>query len=170
MTESERFSYASVEDTLAIVKGGDKAPEWKKEMVKTRLVQISARLSAWYPNLKSRWLEADPEDPIVDFVRTMVEEAAKKYVDNPEGMSSETMGPYAYSRFDSQDVYKTLFNERDLKALEALLEEDNAVRRSVVTNYVNAFPAAPQPAPGRYSNSRRRYPYGGMRGGRGCVW
>lgn len=172
MAEGEGFSYANPASVKALMKASDKLPPWKENMINEKLIQISARLSAWYPTLKSRWLNADEEDPIVDFIPAIVSEAVKKYVDNPDGMSSETMGPYAYSRFDSQDIYKTLFNERDLKALEALLDDTQAVRRSVQIRQAGTYPAAPMPKPGVYTNTQRwkRREDSERRRRRGIVW
>lgn len=155
MSGEKGFSYASVESVTDLMKAGDRLPQWKIKMIEAKLVQISSRLSAWYPTLKRRWLNADEEDPIVDFVAAIVAEATKKYVDNPDGMSSETMGPYAYSRFDSQDVFKSLFNQRDLDALSTLLDGNQPVRKAVKINMPHAYPAAPMPAPGVYTNSER---------------
>lgn len=170
MSREKSFSYASKESVTSLIKGGDRLPKWKIDMIEAKLVQVSARLSAWFPLLKRRWLEAEEEDPIVDFVPAMVTEAVKKYADNPDGMSSETMGPYAYSRYESQDVFKTLFNEKDLQALESLLAVGQSSRKAVKINMPNAYPAAPMPRPGKYSNSQRWKSGRGPAGGRGNVW
>ena len=155
MSGEKGFSYAEVASVTALMKGNQSTPEWKEDMIEAKLVQISSRLSAWFPTLKKRWLNADLEDPIADFVPAIVAEAVKKYVDNPDGMSSETMGPYAYSRFDAQDVFKSLFNQRDLDALSALLRGSQATRKAVKVRTPNSYPAAPMPRPGVYTNSQR---------------
>lgn len=160
------FAYTDRDSVTVLLKNGSRLPEWKTELIDKYLVIVSARLSAWFPTLKSRWLNADPEDPIVDFIPAIVAEAVKKVADNPDGMSSETMGPYAYSRYESQDVFKTLFNDKDLKALEALLDESQSAGGAVIMRYTNTYPAAPMPGPGRYTNSRK-WPRGrGLRGNR----
>lgn len=150
------FKYATVEDVAPLVKGGLN-PEMK-EMLEKRLVILSSQLSAWFPGLRARWLEQPEDSDLKNLVEAMVTEAGRKFISNPDGMSSETIGVFAYSRFDTEDP-KEPFSKRDLLALEELLnaEFDRPVGSFPIKSSMSMYPAAPMPSPGVYSNSHRRW-------------
>lgn len=118
----EGFSYADPERVKRIIKG--QVTGSREELLIETLINHSAKLSAWFPGLRTQWEDAAEGSELKELVRVMVSESAKKIVSNPEQMSSETMGPYAYSRFDSEDAAKALFPARDLAALESLLRAE----------------------------------------------
>lgn len=118
------FRYAEPEKVVALLKGG-KLVGWRRDALELNLELISTRLSAWYPGLRRKWTEAPDDDDLKGLVTAMVIGAGVKLAKNPEGMSSETMGPYAYSKFDSEDPSKGLFEKMDVEALERLLAADN---------------------------------------------
>lgn len=118
------FRYAEPEKVVLLLKGG-KLVGWRRDALELNLELISTRLSAWYPGLRQRWTEAPEYDDLKGLVTAMVISAGVKLAKNPEGMSSETMGPYAYSKFDSEDPSKGLFEKRDVEALEKLLAAEN---------------------------------------------
>lgn len=118
----EGFAFANPERVAKLIKGNVTGE--RMELLTETLINISSRLNGWYPGLRAQWEESDPDSPLRELVRVMVSEYAKKIVSNPDGMSSETMGPYAYSRFDSEDTAKTIFGKQDVEALERLLNAE----------------------------------------------
>ncbi|MDD2326429.1 MAG: hypothetical protein PHW63_10630 [Alphaproteobacteria bacterium] len=149
----EGFAYADPVRVARLIKGGANA--WQMILLEENLVDLSAKLSAWYPGLRAAW-DKDPEGSTLrELVRVMVSSAARKTAVNPEGISSETMGPYAYSKFDSEDTARALFSLQDLKALEALLQAEQNQIRGSFTMKSTMLPAGPMPRPGWYTNSRR---------------
>lgn len=147
------FSYAKYEDVTRMIKGNVNG--WRAEYLHSVLKNISVRLSAWYPGLKDTWLELPEGSELRDLVTAMVEEAARKIISNPDGVSSETMGPYAYSKFDSEDPSKGLFYQKDIEALEEMFEAEKKKQRLSFTVRRDMYPAAPMPRPGRYTNDYR---------------
>lgn len=117
------FKYAEKDEVIPLLKNG-KLTGWRADALETNLEHISTRLSAWYPGLKKRWLQADEESDLKGLVRVMVISAAVKLTNNSQGVSSETIGPYAYSKFDSEDPSKGLFDKNDVMALERLLDAE----------------------------------------------
>lgn len=160
-----RFSYASVEDVAPLVRGGVAGD--REDMLRAKLEQLSAQLSGWFPGLKSTYKEAkkaieagrargeEVESDLVDLVESMVVEAGRRFIINPEDMSSETIGVFAYSRFEAADPSKGPFSPRDLTALKALLDEQ--LQEQVGSFKMNLgqtmYPAAPMPTPRTYTNS-----------------
>lgn len=147
---SNNFTYATVDDVKPMVKSlfGD-----KELMLERKLVMLSSKLSGLFPGLRTIWQEADEDSDLKNFVTSMVAEAGRKFIINPEGMSSETIGVFAYSRFD--DGRLEPFSKEDLEALRRMLEAES-------TQVANCFklgmgdnmhPAAPMPTPHTYSNS-----------------
>lgn len=152
----EGFSYAKPTRVARLIKG--KVSGWREELLKESLINLSTKMSAWYPGLRDRWENAEDDDELKGLVTVMISEAVRKIVTNPDGMSSETMGPYAYSRWDSEDTAKSLFPEQDLRALERLLTAERSKPRGSFTIKPALAPAAPAPRPGWYTNdTRRRY-------------
>lgn len=117
------FAYATPEEVIPLLKNG-KLTGWRRDALGTNLEHISTRLSAWYPGLKKRWIDAEEESDLRGLVRVMVIGAAVKVTNNSQGVSSETIGPYAYSKFDSEDPAKGLFDKNDIFALERLLDAE----------------------------------------------
>lgn len=151
------FTYATADQVAGLIKGG--LSHDRIEMLNIKLVNLSSQLSAWHPGLRERWV-AEPEDSeLRNLVEAMIIEAGRKFINNPDGMSSETIGVFAYSRFDTEDPSREPFSKRDLAALEAILaEERNAqVGSFAIQSSMSMYPAAPMPGPGRYSNSVRRW-------------
>lgn len=152
------FSYVTATEVEALVKGG--LNDERRTMLEAKLVSLSAQLSAWYPGLRARFIEEmDEESELKALVRSMITEAGRKFINNPDGMSSETIGVFAYSRFDTEDPSKNPFIARDLLALEALLEEGSKAQIGSFQIGVSSsmLAAAPMPRPGRYSNSIKRW-------------
>lgn len=151
------FSYVTPEQVEGLVKGG-LSPD-RKAMLSIKLVNLSSQLSAWYPGLKQKWIDEPAESELKNLVESMIIEAGRNFINNPDGMSSETIGVFAYSRFGSEDPSKDPFTKRDLLALEMILAEDSQkqVGSFPVKSSMSMYPAAPMPGPGRYSNSVRRW-------------
>lgn len=151
------FSFVTGEEVKPLIKGS--VTGWREDLLTKTLENMSARLSAWYPGLRAAFSEADDDSDLVGLVKTMISEVARKVVTNPDGMSSETAGPYAYSRFDSEDYAKSMFNRQDLASLELLLNSEKSRKARRATMHLETLPAAPMPRRGRYTNSdpwRRR--------------
>lgn len=147
------FRYAEPDQVEVLVKGG-KVTGWKVEALAEHLRIISIRLSAWYPGLKQKWLEAPDDSDLKGLVNIMVAEAARKVIENSSGMSSETMGPYAYSKFDSEDPRKGLFSKEDIEALENLLAiEGQRKVRSFRPRGFSTPKGLGSPSPGYYYGS-----------------
>lgn len=148
--------YADSEDVIPLLKG--KVTGWRAAFLEKQLDMISTRLSAWYPTLPNQWEESEPDSLLRSHVNMMVSEAARKVVSNPEAMSSETAGPYAYSRYDSEDPVKMLFLPRDIEALEALLDAEKGKQATVVRTGLPMGRAKPMTYPGRtaFGNPWRR--------------
>lgn len=160
-----KFTYATVGDVAPLVKGGVQGE--RRDMLQAKLEQLSAQLSGWFPGLKATYknakteLEAglsrgeDVESELVELVESMVVEAGRKFIINPEDMSSETIGVFAYSRFESADPNKGPFSPRDLAALQAILDEE--LQEQVGSFKMNLgptmYPSAPMPTPRTYTNS-----------------
>lgn len=158
------FSYVTVEDVAPLVKGGLSTEQ--KEMLDIRLKTISSQLSGRLPGLRGSYIDAKKKvatgeiefSDLVDLTEAMVIEAGRKFISNPDAMSSETIGVFAYSRFDSADPSKDPFSEADLSALRAMLNEKMAEQvgsiklRTPDSGYV----AAPTTTYGEYTNSLRR--------------
>ena len=151
------FSYVTPEQVAGLVKGG-LSPD-RKTMLSVKLISLSSQLSAWYPGLKQKWIAEPDDSELKNLVESMVIEAGRKFINNPDGMSSETIGVFAYSRFDNEDPSKDPFSKRDLLALEMILAEDSQkqVGSFQVKSSMSMYPATPMPGPGRYSNSVRRW-------------
>lgn len=147
------FSYAEADDVKKVIKGDVEG--WRLELLEQTLHNASSRLSGYFPTLKPIWLEEEDGSPIRDMATMMVAEAARKIVVNPDGVSSETMGPYAYSKFDSEDAASGWFAKADLDALAALLAERGVQRVGSFSINPAVLPAAPMPRPGKFTNSRR---------------
>lgn len=143
------FMFVDPERVKRLIKGN--VTGGREELLTETLVNISARLIGWYPDLKPQWEAADEDSPLRGLVRAMVSEYVKKIVGNPEGMSSETMGPYAYSRFDSEDTARVIFGDKDVAALERLLMAER--KRS--TGNITTHPAI-RPVAVRHPDWRRR--------------
>lgn len=146
------FSYADPEDVKKLLKGN--VTGWREELLKQTLHNVSARLSGRFPTLKNRWLNEEDGSPLKELATSMVAEAARARAGNPEGISSETMGPLAYSKFDSEDSSRSLFDKEDLAALEELLH-DQGVRTASIKTGLHMLPASPMPRPGKYTNATR---------------
>lgn len=151
----EGFSYADPVRVKRLIKGN--VTGWREDLLNESLVNLSAKLSAWYPGLRDMWL-AEPEDSeLRELVRVMVSEAVRKIVSNPEGMSSETMGPYAYSRFDSEDSARSLFPKADLEALERLLLAERRKKVSHIKVQPAMRPVAVERPGRRTYHTRQRW-------------
>lgn len=132
----EGFTFADPERVKRLIKGNVTGS--REELMEETLLNISGRLIGWYPDLKRQWEETEEGEPLRELVRVMVSEYTRKIVGNPEGMSSETMGPYAYSRFDSEDTARTIFGDKDIDALERLLLSGrNRSAGSITINMAN---------------------------------
>ena len=118
------IQFTTVEEVKPLIKGRVN-PE-KETYIQKKIDSTSIKLLARFRNLAVAWNEAegDPNSILRPFVVSMVEGAVAKLVNNPDGFSSETMGPFAYSKFDSEDPLKGLFEYDDVKALEELLAND----------------------------------------------
>lgn len=147
------FSYAKYEAVEQMLKGN--VVSWRSDYLHRTLKNISVRLSAWYPGLRAAWEEAPEDSELKGLVTAMVEEAARKVIANPDGVSSETMGPYAYSKFDSEDPSKGLFDLKDLQALETLFDAEKGRQVGGISMVPTMLPAAPMPRPGKYTNANR---------------
>jgi hypothetical protein len=92
----------------------------------------------------------------------MIAEAGRAFITNPEGMSSETIGVFAYSRFDSADPSKGPFSKADLDALRAMLLEAQMEQVGIIKIGMpnTAYPADVMPTPYTYSNSITRRSWG----------
>lgn len=126
------FSFVTVDDIEPFLKGV--SSDQRKKLIAAYAENISARLCGWYPTLKGRWDADGADSPLRVFVTAMVTEAVRRRVNNPDGFSAETIGPFAYSKFDSEDSFKNLFLARDLTALEAMLAPDTNMVRSAKTD------------------------------------
>lgn len=126
------FSFVTVDDVEPFLKGV--SSDQRKKLITAYAENISARLCGWYPTLKGRWDADEAGSPLRVFVTAMVTEAVRRRVNNPDGFSAETIGPFAYSKFDSEDSFKNLFLARDLTALEAMLAPDTNMVRSAKTD------------------------------------
>lgn len=126
------FSFVTVDAVEPFLKGV--SSDQRKKLITAYAENISARLCGWYPTLKGRWDADEADSPLRVFVTAMVTEAVRRRVNNPDGFSSETIGPFAYSKFDSEDSFKNLFLARDLTALEAMLAPDTNMVRSAKTD------------------------------------
>ena len=87
------FSFVTVEEVKPLIKGS--VTGWREDLLAKTLQNMSIRLSAWYPGLRVAFDEADEDSDLVGLVKIMISEVARKVVSNPDGMSSETAGPYA---------------------------------------------------------------------------
>lgn len=162
----EDFSYVGVDDVSPLVKGGVTS-EVSRKMLERKLVTLSAQLSGWFPGLRQIYTDlkaeveaekaagnADAYSDLVGLVESMITEAGRSFITNPDRMSSETIGVFAYSRFEDTD----LFDKHDLAALRALLEEaqQEQVGSFKIGMSATAYPAAPMPTPWTFSNSYSR--------------
>lgn len=152
------ITFTTVDDVAATMRGG--ATGWKRTIVEDAVELASVTLSSRFPRLAEIWNSLPEDHDIRRLASIMVKTAARKLATNPEAMSSETMGPYAYSKFDSEDTTKDLFPAYNIKALEALLAiEDRPNPKPVRISY-GLRPAKPMLAPGSHS---RRYKWGHRR-------
>lgn len=147
------FSYADADSVKKTIKGN--VDGWREDLLTQTLHNASARLNGRFPTLKAAWLEQEEGEPLKELVTTMVAEAARVRVANPDGISSETMGPYAYSKFDSEDAAKGWFSKSDLEDLAALLDALGSRQARSFALRPSMLPAAPMPRPGKYTNSMR---------------
>lgn len=161
----EGFSYATPADVTPLVKGSVVGA--REQMLESALIAISARLSGRFPGLRGMWVrqkkevedaiasgDVDAYSDLVDLVKAMVVDAARDFINNPDRMSSETIGVFAYSRLETEE--KDIFSPGDLAALKALMEEVQKEQVGIIKTKMgmNAFPAAPMPTPYSYSNTR----------------
>lgn len=156
------FTYVEAEDVKPLIKNGLNANT--EGMLNRKLVMLSSQLSGRFPGLRKIYKEEQRKvvngeeeySDLVDLVRAMVTEAARRFISNPEGMSSETIGVFAYSRFDSGDPLKEAFDAKDLQALGNMLEaiRDGQVGSFHLKTSYSMYPAAPKPTPFTFSNSR----------------
>lgn len=155
------FSYVSAEDVAPLIKGG--LTSQNQPMLEAKLQNLSSQLSGRFPGLRKTFLaekalvdggEEEFSD-LVDLVESMVIEAGRVFISNPDGMSSETIGVFAYSRFENEDA-KGTFKAADLAALKELLEADrNKQVGSFQMNMpYNGYVASPMPTPTTYSEVR----------------
>ena len=146
--------FTTYDEVTPLVKGA--INEKRKVFIQKKIKSTSVKLAARFPNLIARWKEeVNLEDStLVDFVTAMVEESVARQVNNPDGFSSETMGPFAYSKFDSEDPLKGLFDAADLKALEEMLDEGNN-QVSVIRIKPDIAPGAPITYSGRHLANER---------------
>ena len=146
------FSYAEVEDVAPLLKSG--LTETKREMLQQQLTVLSSKLSGLFPGLRQVWLAEEEDSDLKNFVTSMIINAARDFINNPEGMASETIGVFAYSRFDSNG--NSPFSREDLAALRDML--DSVLGKQVGSFKMNLgptmYPAAPMPTPFTYSNTR----------------
>lgn len=124
----------------------------RRETMIQHIENASIRLSTWLPGLRKAWEKADPDSEIRGLTSVMVSEVVAKITQNPDGVSSETMGPFAYSKFDSEDWVKTYFRERDLKALENLVRQGRRKQRGSITLSPALKPSAPITQTNRVTN------------------
>lgn len=115
------FLFATVDDVRPLLLKGSKLSPQREAFLAEHLRMLTAKLSAWFVGLRVAWDKAAPGSELRELVRAMVIGAASQIMANPERMSSETMGPYAYSRFGSDDYFKDLFQKEDFEALARLL-------------------------------------------------
>lgn len=156
------FTYVEAEEVKPLIKGGLNANT--EDMLRRKLVMLSSQLSGRFPGLRKIFQEEERRvvdgveeySDLVDLVRAMVTESARRFIANPDGMSSETIGVFAYSRFDSSDPLKEAFDAKDLQALGNMIEaiRDGQVGSFHLKSSYNMYPAAPMPTPFTYSNSR----------------
>lgn len=156
------FTYVEAADVKPLLKGGLNANT--EEMLQRKLVMLSSQLSGRFPGLRKIYKEEQRKvvsgeeeySDLVDLVRAMITESARRFIANPDGMSSETIGVFAYSRFDSGDPLKEVFDAKDLQALSSMLEaiRDGQVGSFHLKTSYTMYPAAPKPTPFTYSNSR----------------
>lgn len=152
----EGFTFADPERVKRLIKGNVAGS--RLDLLEETLLNISGRLTGWYPDLRRQWEEAEEGSPLRELVRVMVSEYTRKIVGNPDGMSSETMGPYAYSRFDSEDTARVIFGDRDISALEALLmAERKKSAGSITMNMANTPVAIKRPGVRGKSQLRTRW-------------
>lgn len=146
--------FTTYEEVVPLVKGAISSN--REVFIKKKIKSTSVRLAARFPNLITRWKEEVDleESTLVDFVTAMVEESVARQVNNPDGFSSETMGPFAYSKFDSEDPLKGLFDAADLKALEEMLDEGDK-QTPVIRMRPDILPGAPITYSGRYLANER---------------
>lgn len=147
------FSYVEVEGIIPLIKGNVTGK--RLEFLKRTSENISARLSAWFPTLRHQWEAAEPDSPLRELVRVMVEEASRRSFANPDNMASETAGPYAYTRFDSEDPLKAYFHPRDLEALERLLNQEVNKQAGPISTGIALGVARPSPRPGTVVKQNR---------------
>lgn len=149
------FKYVDAESVTPLIKG--KVTGWRATFLDRQLEILSARLNAWYPTLKKQWEESEKDSELRGLVDIMVTEAARKLTNNPEMMSSETAGPFAYSRFDSEDPYKNLFMPRDVQALEELLSAATNQQVGAIKMSIPYGVAKPLSRPGKRAFGRPRW-------------
>lgn len=150
----EKFAYATPADVAPLIKGG--LTKAQGAMLEQKLAMLSAKLSGMFPGLRQVWTDAEEDSDLKNFVTAMITEAGRKFINNPEEMSSETIGVFAYSRLESKD--EGPFPKEDLQALKAMLDAElqEQVGSFRLNMGHNAYPAAPMPTPVTYSNTRTR--------------
>lgn len=157
------FTYVESEEVTPLLKNS--LDEEGTKMLESKLTMLSSQLSGRFLGLREAFLEEEemvltgkaPYSNLVDLVKAMVTEAARRFMANPDGMSSETIGVFAYSRFDSGDPLKEAFDPQDLAALKALLDEDSnpQVGSFKLKSGYNMYVGEPTPRPGWTITSRR---------------
>lgn len=153
----EGFSYVDVTDVEGLVKGTLSLD--RKTMLEHKLISLSAQLSAWFPGLRARFEQEEPGSDLRGLVIAMVAEAGRKFINNPDGMSSETIGVFAYSRFDTEDPNREPFSKRDLEALTALMEAglDEHVGNIAIKPSSSMLAHSPMAGPGNHTNRFKRW-------------
>lgn len=142
--------FAQTDEVAKLMKGS--VVGQRRVLLETNINNLSIRLSAWHPGLRDAWEKADPDSDLHGLLSVMVGEVAAKMTENPDGYSSETMGPFAYSKFDSEDWVKHLFKKRDLDALLDLLRLGKRKQRGSITLSPSLKPSAPITQTGRVTN------------------
>lgn len=116
------FQYVNPDNIIRIIPPTrGKVSGARREFLEGLVYHFSLKLTAWYPNLPAVWKSSQEESQIRNLLEVMLSEAVLRAFMNPELMSSETIGPFAYSKFDSDDWVKQQFSKESLTRLEALL-------------------------------------------------
>lgn len=147
--------YATPAEVLAVFSGRI-PPNMTEDKIQAHLEIFSSRLSVWKPGLREFFDSLADDSDQKQFIKGVIVEAVRRVISNPEGISSETMGPYAYSKFDSEDPNRRFFDKYDLDAIDMMLMADRNKQRGSFTMKPALAPVAPITASGRYTNASRR--------------